>query len=40
MIVIIKEKKDSIYKKDMKTFKRKGLGYYLFIFSVKLYNID
>ena len=39
MIVIIKEEKNSIYKKNMKTFKRKGISYYLFIFSLKLYNI-
>lgn len=40
MIVIIKEEKDNIYRKTIKTFKRKGIKYYLFIFSLKLYNVN
>lgn len=39
MIVIIEEITDSVYKRDMKTFKRKGLRYYLFIFSLKIFGV-
>ena len=40
MIVIIEEITDSVYHRQMKTFKRKGLRYYLFIFSLKIFGVE
>ena len=40
MIVIIEEITNSAYHRQMKTFKRKGLRYYLFIFSLKIFRVN
>ena len=40
MIVIIEEITNNVYKREMKTFKRKGLKYYLFIFSLKIFRVN
>lgn len=40
MVVIIKEQQNDVYTKTMKKFKRKGIRYYLFIFSLKIFNIE
>ena len=40
MTVIVREYKNKYSKTYIKTFKRKGIRYYLFIFSLKVYNIE
>lgn len=40
MIVITREYIDNNCIRTVRSFKRKGLRYYLFIFSLKLYGIE
>lgn len=40
MIVIIREYKNGYNKTLIRAFKRKGIRYYLFILSLKIYNVE
>lgn len=40
MTVVVREQHGSCSKTYCKKFKRKGIRYYLFLFSLRLYNVE